>query len=743
MPRLFFLALALLPLLAAQVRAQAGDWVKVWSSPTEGTRARFNAADELVIYGGEQVMTFERASGQLLRAVKTKRRDVFELDGPQGLIRLAIDGKSLSLLEGERELASYKHGARLGGDLAIGPQGKRVALEGGDKEVLVLSLPKLRRLHTLRGHAGTINDLAWSHDGKLLASADQQGEIRVWDPAGGALSQSLKAKDVTFSRVGFTPGGELISSDFNRTLRFWDPSAGTCTKVVPALQKMQSMAISKDGSTIATGHWGSKVRIWDTASRTLLATLPLDTSAPSDLVISDDGSWLAVVPGPLAGSLTLWHKGPPPAAPNKAKAGEGWTGILPAKHAALCFGPEGDVLYGAGNRLMVHVGPSSRGLSGPLAGGEFCGLSPKGVVFASGGVMSKKLSVKLLPLGSEALEDLFEISTENRGLVSIALQPGGNLLAVDREVADDERALELYSLETKALVRTLRAPKDRTHGPIAFSPDGAQIALTVSDQVQLYSVKKGSLESSFEADANGLGFSHDGQTLFVFTRQGLSAFRQGKESWKVELPKQGHMSPPVFSAAHERAAVACRDGAVRVVDLARGKLIAAFPAMVEGGLDQVGLAFSPDGKRLAISSTRKELTQVVSIANPPPLDPKEFFLGTIQEARAKAKKEGKRLVVFLTQPLGDNDPLEKALAAPEVKDLSDSYVWLQRDMGSTFERSEEAKALKVPLEKPLVVVIDPKRKKPLGWIQDPKLVKKALLKARPKKKRKRKKRKKR
>jgi len=736
--RLALSALLLLT-LSAQAEAQTGDWVKVWSNPTEGQRAQFNREGQLVVYGSERIQSFDPASGRLLASTKAQSRDVVDFADSSGPLRLAREGKTLSLFRGSKRLGSYAHSSRLD-DLAVGPAGKQLAVETADKEVLLLSLPRLRVLHVLKGHAGTINDIAWSRDGKLVASADQGGEIRVWD-AGGGLVQRCLAPGVTFSRVGFTPGGELISADFNRQLRFWDPKAGTC-EVVPAVQKVQAMTVSEDGTTVATGHWGGKVRLWDVASRSLRATLPLG-GVPSHLAFSDDGEWLAVVPGPLGGALSVWHRGPAPAPAAPEPKGGGWTGLLSAGHAHVCFGPEGLSLYGAGNRLMVHTGSAGRGLSGSLAGGEFCGLSPKGVVFVSQGAMSKALSVKLLPSGGSELELLFEVPGPHQGLRTIALQPDGELLAIDRELPGEVRALELYSLETKALVRTLAAPKDRHAGALAFSPDGARIALSVSDTVELYEVESGARSERFEVDprAEWLGFSAGGERLIVFSRRGASAYAKGRAAWTLELPGCNPRCRPAFAPGEERAAVVCGDKGVRVLDLSRGKVLAAFPAVCDRRLDRVGLAFSPDGKRLAISNTARKTTQIVSIADPPPLDPKEFFLGTIAEARAKARDEGKRVVALFRAPLSlsKNEAFEKALAAAEIRALSDSYVWVRRKLGDALEPSEEAKALGLPSEDTLLVVIDPRRKKPLGWIKDPRLIKKALLKARPKRKRKRRK----
>jgi WD40 repeat protein len=725
---------------AAHGQDPSAAWVRAWSSSIDAERARFNPQGQLLVYSSERVATLSREQGELLASEITPRGHTWDLGEGR---RVLVARKTLSLLQAGTAVGSLEHSSGLD-HFAFDPKHDRGALASSQKEILIVELKKVRVRHTLKGHQASVNDVAFSRDGKLLASADQGGEIRVWDPAKGLLLKVLEAKGVTFSRIVFTPGGELISSDFSRTIRFWDPTTGACAKVLPALQKIQSMALSSDGKTLATGHWGSAVRLWDVPSRKLISTLKTKTGVASGLAFSSDGEWLAIVPGPLSGSLTLWHKGP--VAPPALKGP--WTGLLPNDHASVCFGPRGKVLYGAGNLLVAHEGPKSLALSGPLAGGEFCGRGPTGAVFLRSGVLSKKLTVAHLPYGSTTLETLLEIDapTSSSYAGGAALDPKGRVLALEREVSKDKAQLELYDLETKKRIRVLPTSGDHAFSSLAFSNDGGELAFGSRSSIQVFDTATGNTLHTFEAEVRGgISFSKDGTTIYAFSRRGVSAYRDKKELWKLKISRPTIMARAAFHLGTQRAAVSGADGVVRVIDLRRGKVFCSFPSGEKGGMARVGLAFGPEGDRLAISSSKRKLTQIVSLKNPPPPDPKEFFLGTIREARAAAKKAGKRVVALFVGALtsSKNEALEEALAAPEVKAMSDSFLWVRRPLDVDFAPSEEAKALKLPRGDPLVVILDPKRARPLGWIKEPRLLAKALKKSRPKGKKRRKKRRKR
>ena len=109
--------------------------------------------------------------------------------------------------------------------------------------------------HTLRGHEDVINGIAWSPDGRTLASPSADGTIRLWDAATGKLRRTLEGHEGGVNSVAWSPDGKtLASASDDKSIRLWDAETG---KLLEALEGhsnwVYGVAWSPDGRTLASG----------------------------------------------------------------------------------------------------------------------------------------------------------------------------------------------------------------------------------------------------------------------------------------------------------------------------------------------------------------------------------------------------------------------------------------------------------------------------------------------------------
>src|SRR6266566_4774023 len=168
--------------------------------------------------------------------------------------------------------------------VAWSPDGKSIASAGGDKTVQVWNAAGGQHMYTYKGHTGNVYSVAWSPDGRLIASASSDGTVQIWFPANGNLLYTLRLYNTTMWSVAWSPDGKRIAAGSNNnTIQVWNTTDGSYQFILGGhTDFVYSVAWSPNGKYIASASGDKTVRIWDASNGHHLSTY----SGHSDIVRS-------------------------------------------------------------------------------------------------------------------------------------------------------------------------------------------------------------------------------------------------------------------------------------------------------------------------------------------------------------------------------------------------------------------------------------------------------------------------
>lgn len=291
--------------------------------------------------------------------------------------------------------------------LAVGQSKITTAADGtieydGTIEVWDTSKPKL--LHTLRGHTDAVLALAFSPDGKVLASGSADGTVRTWHtdietPQMFGKHQATfdEHNDLVLTLAFLTESGNAIASGSrDGSIWFWNPKTGQQQSVTPgdAFPSVLSLAFSPDNNLLATGRTDNIIRVWNLTDGNVMYTFAGHNDPVTSLAFSPDGNML--VSGSADSTVRLWDTSTGTA---KDKSLHEFTAPTDWVNSVALHGT---TLASAGFDSVIHLWNVDTkellyAITGHIGSIESIAFSPDGKALVSGGHDGKVLLWDLTP----------------------------------------------------------------------------------------------------------------------------------------------------------------------------------------------------------------------------------------------------------------------------------------------------------------------------------------------------------
>jgi WD40 repeat protein len=484
--------------------------------------------------------------------------------------------------------------------IAFSPDGKCLATSDTKGDIQIWNSLTLEKLAQCQGHQHWTWSVEFSPDGQYLASASDDYKVKLWDVATGDCLYTYIGHTYSVNTVTFSPDGTMIaSSSQDGTIRLWRVAVGKMDPEIRVLTghsgRVWAIAFSPDGQTLISGGEDPLVRLWNLDNGDCLATWETHTDWVRSVDFSPDGR--SIVTGSHDRTIKLWDV----ATQECLQVLQGHQHFV----SKVAFSPDGQqIISGSYDRTIklweISTGKCLKTFLGHRSRVWNVAFHPNGEQIASGGD-DHTTKIWSLKLG----RCINTITGYTNAILSVAASPDGNNVASGHE----DRTIRVWDVQTGKVSETMLEHTNRVWS-VKFSPDGRLLASGSADYlVKLWDWQLGECLQTFRGHTSWVWkvvFSPNGQLL------ASSSYDQTVKTWDIATGEclqtlSGHSSPVVsvaFSPDGQIIASSDFSGKIKLWNAATGD---CYQDLQEHTNSVWSIAFSADNQWLVSASYDKTL----------------------------------------------------------------------------------------------------------------------------------------